>query len=378
MNVDSQANERKKLLWPGAAIAIGVLVSVNPFFEPHIPLDIGIAAWFVETALVVLFSWHPVTTRLGILMTGPFFAIPCYLQALPLSRGLLMCGMGFPFAIASSSLFAPPSANFRERQAFLFTWCGTQTIRRRPKSFEAMPLFWLVVAALIFAAALAGLRSFPDVGAWRPARWLAGGVMIFAFAEMATASHDFLTTMMGLRSPALMRSPVLSTSINEFWTTRWNVITSRLGFRPLVFERLAPHGLVLALFATFFVSGVLHMLIAYVAMVRWKISLVCGLFFFVQPVLILCERTMRVRRWPTAAARLWTLSALAVTSPLFVEPVLQMIGPNLDRMTGVLSPTLFFLCFATTLNLFFAVGQWWSCRDMTVSGSAIETGTTTA
>jgi hypothetical protein len=63
-------------------------------------------------------------------------------------------------------------------------------------------------------------------------------------------------------------------------------------------------------------------------------SVVWGAFFFVQPLLILLERRMKVRRWHPAAARGWTLSALAVTCPLIVEPTLQIIA----RILGAAGP----------------------------------------
>jgi hypothetical protein len=56
----------------------------------------------------------------------------------------------------------------------------------------------------------------------------------------------------------------------------------------------------------------------------WRPAAACGAFFLAQPLLIAAERRLRVRRWPTAAGRAWTLGALAVTSPLVVEPVLRM------------------------------------------------------
>ena len=59
-------------------------------------------------------------------------------------------------------------------------------------------------------------------------------------------------------------------------------------------------------------------------------SVVWGAFFFVQPLLILLERRMKVRRWRPAAARGWTLSALAVTCPLIVEPMLQIFARILE------------------------------------------------
>ncbi len=200
--------------------------------------------------------------------------------------------------------------------------------------------------------------------------------MILGFAEMATASHDFLAAMMGFSAPALMRSPFLSTSVGEFWTKRWNVAASALVFRPLFFAPLARQGMVLALFAVFFASGVGHALLAYMAMLRWKISLICGAFFVVQPLLILAERRMNVRRWPTAAARGWTLAALAITSPLFVEPVIEFITPSLDATNNVLAPTAFALGFAMVVNAFFLVGQFATCPGFKSTDLTLEPTTT--
>ena len=189
--------------------------------------------------------------------------------------------------------------------------------------------------------------------------------MIFAFAEMATTSHDFLTALMGLNAPALMRSPILSTSVSEFWTKRWNVAASALGFRPLVFAPLARRGIVLALSMAFFASAVAHVLLVYMAIVRWKISLICGTFFLVQPLLILAERRMKVRLWPIAAARVWTLAVLAITSPLFVEPVIECAAPIWGATDNVLMPTLCVLGFAIIVSVFFSVGQLASCPRFT-------------
>src|SRR6266700_8322080 len=101
VSANPKSRNRKKLLWPIAAIAIGALVSTNPFFQPRLSLGIGIVAWFTDMALVLIFLAHPVTARLGILIGGLCLAVPCFLWVSPLSRGLLMCCMAFPFAIAA-------------------------------------------------------------------------------------------------------------------------------------------------------------------------------------------------------------------------------------------------------------------------------------
>jgi hypothetical protein len=371
VNADQESCNWKKLLWPIATVILGALVSINPFYAPQFTLEVGIAVWVADMALVLICLKHPITGRLAILVAGLCFAVPCFLRATPLARGLLMCCMAFPFAIAVAALFGPPTAGFRARLAYFFTWLGTQKIEHRARSFDAASLFRLITATAVFSLALACAKTAPAFGFWLLVRWLAGGIMIFAFAEIATMGHDFLATLLGLRAPALMRSPFLSTSVGEFWAKRWNVAASALWFRPLLFSPLARYGVVLALFAAFFASAVGHLCLAYMATVRWKISIACGAFFLVQPLLILAERRMKVHRWPTTAARVWTLSALAITSPLFVEPAIGIIAPSWGAKDTVLTPTMFALGFAIIVNVFFLIGQLVSCPGFMPSNQSI-------
>jgi hypothetical protein len=70
--------------------------------------------------------------------------------------------------------------------------------------------------------------------------------------------------------------------------------------------------------------------LTYVALGRWGISFLCGSFFLAQPVFIATERRLRIRKWPSAVRRAWTLTALGVSAPLIIEPMLQIsqLGPN--------------------------------------------------
>jgi len=321
VNTSSKSPDRKQLIWPVVGIGIGALAGTNPFYEPHITLKVGVTAWFVDMVLVLILSLHPFTARVGVLVAGLFMAVPCFLRTLPMFRFLLMCCMAFPFAIAALQLFAVPTAGFRGRLAYVFTWLGTREVKRRARSFDAVSLRHLIVATLVFAAAVAVVKAVSPSGIWWLARWLAGGIMLLSFAEMTTAGHDFLTALMGLNAPALMRSPHRSASIGEFWAERWNPAASALVFGKYFFAPLARRGVGLALFAAFLASAVANVLLFYMATRRWGISLMCGAFFFVQPLLIAVERRMKVRRWRPMAKWAWTLAALAIASPLLVEPV---------------------------------------------------------
>jgi hypothetical protein len=348
--------DAKQFIWPVVGVVLGALAGTNPFYRPHLPLEFGVAAWFVDVALVLMLSLHPMTLRAGVLVGGLFMAVPCYLWESPLSRFLLMCCAAFPFAVATMQLFAAPTAGFRERLTCAFTWLRTREVKRRARGFDAAALLRLVVATVVLAAAVAAVKAVPPSGHWWPVRWLAGGIMILAFAEMATAGHHFLTALIGLNAPALMQSPHLSTSIGEFWAERWNPAAS-LGIRKYFFAPLARRGAGLALCAAFFGSAVAHVMLPYMATGRWGISLACGSFFLAQPLLIAAERRIKVRRWPSAAGRAWTLTALAITSPLFVEPALQLIEPSWGAPDDVWQPTFVVLGFVIFVNVFFSLGS---------------------
>ncbi len=364
MNASSKSTDREHLIWPFVGIVLGVLARTNPFYEPHITLKVGVTAWLVNMVLVLILSLHPVTARAGVLVAGLFLAVPCFLWALPIFRLLLMCCMAFTFAVASLQLFPAPTAAVRGRLDYVFTWLGTREVKRRDRSLDAVSLGQLIVATLVLAAAVAAVKAVSASGIWLLARWFAGGILLLAFAEVVTAGHYFLTALMGVSAPPVMRSPYLSASIREFWAERWNPAASALVFGKYFFAPLARRGAGLGVFAAFFGSAVGHVLLLYMATKRWGISLLWGIFFLMQPLLIAVERRMKVRHWRLAAGRAWALTALAITSPLLVEPVLQLVEPSWGTPDDVLLPTLRVLGLAIFVNVFVSLGSLASIRDL--------------
>jgi hypothetical protein len=355
--VNANSKPGTQFLWPLAGILIGALVSINPFYQPHLTIEVGIAAWFADMALSLILSAHLVTARIGCIISGLFLAVPCFVRESPLARGLLMCCMALALVITALPLLAPTNANLRQRMTYLFTWLGTHEVKRRARRLESRSLFRLIAATMILAAAMAAVKAVPAVGPWLFLRWLAAGIMVLSAAEMLTAGHDFVTALMGVSAPALMRSPHLSTSVSEFWTKRWNPPASRLVFGTFFFKPLARRGAVLALCVAFFASALAHVLLPLTAIGSWQIAIACGAFFLVQPVFIMAERWMNVRRWRLPAARAWTLAALAISSPLFVEPALQIIEPSWGAPDDLLLPTVAVLGFVIAVNLFFSLGS---------------------
>ena len=339
MDANPTPRDRKnQFTWPVAGLATGVIAAINPFYKPHISPSVGITAWFVDVVLVLFLSGHPIGARIGVLLAGLSLAVPCFLWAEPLPRALLMCFMALPFAAAAAFVLAPPIASLRVRLAHLCSWCGSSQVKERERNFDAAAFLQFIVAAVVLAVAMTVVKAASAHGLL-PVRWLAGGIMVLAFAEVVTACHEFLTALMGLTVRPLFQSPYLSASVGEFWTRRWNIAASKL-FRKYCFAPLARRGVWLALFAAFVVSAVAHVLLAYMAFGRWGISLINGAFFLVQPFLIAAERWVNVQRWRPAAGRAWTLAVLTIASPLFIEPVLQLVEGSWDTSDDVLLPAV--------------------------------------
>jgi hypothetical protein len=338
-------------------MGMGALVAVNPFYRPRILLDAGVLALCVDVVLVLILSWHRYAARVGVLVAGLFIAVPCFVRALALYRFLLMAGMVLTFAAVAAQVFVAPTAGVRERLAYLFTWMGTREVKRRARSFDAASLLRFIIATLVLAAAFAAVKAVAPSGMGWLARWFAGGILFLSFAEMTTAGHDFLTALMGLEAPALMRSPHLSASLSEFWGKRWNPAVSALVFGKLIFEPLARHGAGLAMFAAFLGSAIAHVFLLYMAAGRWGIAFMAGAFFLVQPPLLRMEHRMKARRWPPMVRRAWTLAALAMACPLIVEPVLQLIEPTWGAVNPVLVSTVGVLGIVIMVNGIVSLGS---------------------
>lgn len=154
----------------------------------------------------------------------------------------------------------------------------------------------------------------------------AGG-LVFAYCLTETA---YATVWGGMRAigflfPPLHVSPILSRSVQEFWGERWNrTVNDWLRtncFMPLA-RRRKP---VLGVIAAFVVSAGLHAYMTFVplglVMTGWMTA-----YFLIQPLLIGIERMLDVGQWSTPAAHLWTVTVMVLPSPLFVEPMLQILS----------------------------------------------------
>lgn len=158
-----------------------------------------------------------------------------------------------------------------------------------------------------------------------PLRWACGALAMYALGE--TGEHLFrgLLALLGVRGPAIQRTPIAGTSLRDFWGERWNLVVNRWlrehCFLPWARRRRPVLGLGLA----FLASAAIHAWFIGVAlgprMAAWM-----GLYFLIQGALLALELPLRVQRWPTLAARVWTLAGVLLPAPLFVEPMLRLFA----------------------------------------------------
>jgi hypothetical protein len=276
---------------------------------------------------------------LGALLAGPssprqLASLPALLACLllpllaplpPLSRALLAC-------LGMLGLLKLLQLDFDPRWAAHHPlWHGlapfdVSKARRVATRFDARLFGMLVMHSLLLVVVVAALVWLPlELPLRATCRLLLGAALVYTAMESATEGLRFVHRLFAVDVPPIQKAPVLARSVGEFWSRRWNrPVSDWLGeyvFLPLA-RRRRPR---LALLAAFAVSAVFHAWLYFVALGLSAAASVAG-FFLLQVPVVMLETKWRIARWPTLAARAWTLLWLLVTSPLFVEPLLRGLG----------------------------------------------------
>ncbi|HWH70145.1 MAG TPA: MBOAT family protein [Candidatus Sulfotelmatobacter sp.] len=186
----------------------------------------------------------------------------------------------------------------------------------------------LSVEALAIGAAWLLLRHFlrgqPPVSVGALGRLLAGIVFFYAMAEFVSDLVHFGFLASGTAMRPIFVTPVAATSLRDFWGQRWNRAVNACLYR-FIFSPLAHrHRPRLGLIGAFVVSAALHAWLPLVALGA-SAAFSVGAFFCLQGVFILVEDRLQVRAWRVPLARVWTLTILLATSPLFIYPFLALL-----------------------------------------------------
>ncbi len=266
----------------------------------------------------------------AVLLAGmPFLASAPLPARLYCAFGALLIGARL------SEILDCPNLSFGQRIWHVHSIYDTRQIRRSdPQLSSHLFLGAVFYGGLAIAGIWLGLRWAPSLSdGWRTlGRW--GGGLVFLYGTIDAADHFLqgIHRALGLIVPPAQNRPILSLTLSEFWSERWNrAVSSWLRdhvFRPTVRVRfrLTPRQrLQLGLAATFIVSGLLHGYLAAVGL-EPQLVVLAILFFPVQGLLIAVEQRLRISRCRPAIARTWTLGLMLLTAPLLLEPVMQLLS----------------------------------------------------
>jgi hypothetical protein len=285
----------------------------------------GLAIWCIELVVVAALSASRGGARAALALATLLLLLPMFVVPIPFVLvNVLMVGVLWCAIRAADFAMDQPLQGFGARLVHLVVLVDTRLITRCQRRFDGRLIGRFVVAIAIVIVAIWLVGEARTMDGWRryALRWFAGGFVLAPAAFTAVdAGFQLIATTVGFAIPPINDAPLLSRSVSEFWAKRWNRVVSKI-LHDRCYRPFAKYGTTVALFVAFAASAALH---------AWLIGITLGavaatswaVFFLAQPLLILVERRLRVRRWRPALGWLWTMSTLALLSPLFTEPLLR-------------------------------------------------------
>lgn len=181
-------------------------------------------------------------------------------------------------------------------------------------------------AALSVAALVAAAIS---PSAWEPLplfmRWGFGTAAFYLLFEAVDRLGRTLYGLGGYTVEPTQRAPILATSLADFWGRRWNAIVRRW-LAAVVYIPFARRGArAVGRSAAFIVSAALHTYMVLPAL-GWLPAAQMGAFFLVHGALVWVEGRVGITRLSSRWGRAWTLLMLAGSAPLFMEPLIRIVG----------------------------------------------------
>jgi hypothetical protein len=290
-------------------------------------LSVGLV--YGAALIAALLARGPVWRRgTALLLVAAGYAVPFLSPAgYPTFRAFLALGSLWFTARTVELLREPRSLPASRRLWHVVGLVDTLRARRIPPMLDASALIRLLICAPLVAAGWAGVYSGSHLlsGAARLAvRWGAGVVFVYAAVETVVSAVILLYGLLGVDPRPLHDDPIRSRTITEFWSRRWNRAVHRF-LKQNIFAPVARRGhTALGLVLSFLMSALIHFAFMLPAVGLSWAGLMAA-FFVLQLPFLWAERALGVSRWPSPLARAWTLGLLLVSSPLFVEPVLQIV-----------------------------------------------------
>lgn len=281
------------------------------------------AASLVQLALVVVAALLSRRAKaMAIVLGVAAFVGPAWIVGpRPLLRGLCaLAGWVLCLRIIDVVRFGDRWPAWR-RVLHAVSFVDTRALRRERPALDARALG----RALLWAALATG-AFFVAHSSMMLVRWASG--LVFAYAAIETGYAMVVTVYrsIGFVTPRLHVMPIASLSVGELWGVRWaRPISAWL--RETCLLPIARRGHpTLGLFLGFVVSAIGHAYPIYVGAGAVMAGMMFA-FFIAQGVVVIIETRLGVSRWSRPARRAWTVTIMVVSSPLFVEPALRVLGP---------------------------------------------------
>ena len=285
------------------------------------PLRALLTESVLACAAAVVARRSNVGAKVGALVLGSVAALgaPLLAGSHPLHRGLcaLVGFIGMLRIIDVVRIGGSWSAG--RRVIHVMSFVDSRTLERAPSKVDVRALgrafLWAALATGAFYVARSPLLV---------ARWAGGLVLAYALIEAGYATVFAAYRLAGFITPPLHVWPMLSLSVGELWGTRWARPVSTW-LRETCFRPLARRGhALLGLLLGFFVSALGHAYPTLLA-VGGSMAAMMFAFFIAQGLFVLLEIRLGAARWSRPARRLWTITVMVATSPLFVEPALRVL-----------------------------------------------------
>jgi alginate O-acetyltransferase complex protein AlgI len=204
---------------------------------------------------------------------------------------------------------------------FLFAWIGMDAAaffakpnpakKSLAREFVFASVKILLGAILLWFATPRALAIHPLLGGWTG---MFGLIFILHFGFFHLLSLAWRAV--GVEAPALMRAPILSQSLGEFWGERWNAAFNRLAARFLFRPMHRALGVRTATMIVFAASGLVHDLVISVP-ARGGYGLPT-LYFLLQGAGVVFEHTRLARRLGIIGGlRGWLFTVVVTAGPAF-------------------------------------------------------------
>jgi hypothetical protein len=283
--------------------------------------------------IIVQIAIAPVLAAMSARNRAPRAAIPVALAAscapflvapIPIARTWLgLCGTLYVLRTVDLARDRRPST-FLGRLWLLVSVFDTREAKPAPRRLDLVAAASLAGDALAFAVGLwLVLRTLPRESV---APWARAAARSFGCAGMTlglVGSGAALTrlgyALGGIDVPRVQNAPLLSKSVGEFWSVRWNRTVRgwlrRNAFMPVT-RRL---GVAAGVIAAFVASALIHFWLALPNVGPLR-AVEMASFFVVHGGIVLFEAQAGV------SGRVWTFACFVVTVPIFAEPMLGMLG----------------------------------------------------